>query len=542
MTLIWFYPLENLISLKLVFNPIENRQLGQTVAKQVEVVAVIELFFLLDDNKITLKKMKKITVALCLLFTALSFSQNQPQDSVTIYKKRVLEKSEVDFLSSYYTQSGNNAAVTGGIGNEKLSDFATDIVVAIPLNDDDIFNINATISAYTSASSSNLDPFDKSGASRRGDNEEDRAISSKAASGANGSPWVESSGASKSDVWAHGDFGYSHSSDNRNKIWSANINFATEFDYTSFGFGSSYNWLFNQKDTEIGIKGNIYLDTWNPRYPTELDSYLEANKNLNNGFFSGVDILNQNGNSIDKNGPVVWSPLNTTLVNNKSRNTYSFSLNFSQIINKNAQISFFLDLIQQDGWLSSPMQRVYFGDRANYYIGNAASIPNYTSSTNKDVFQLADDIERLPSSRFKTPIGMRFNYYINERLVLRTYYRYYTDDWGVSSHTAQIELPIKVSDMFTLYPSYRYYTQTAADYFAPYEQALSTQEFYTSDYDLSGFDANQYGFGIKYTDIFTKLNVWKLHLKSAQLKYSHYNQSSGLSSNIISLGFNYIFE
>jgi len=57
---------------------------------------------------------------------------------------------------------------------------------------------------------------------------------------------------------------------------------------------------------------------------------------------------------------------------------------------------------------------VYFGDRANFYIGNPASIPNYTSPTNIDAFQLGDDIERLPSSRFKIPIGGRFNYYINE--------------------------------------------------------------------------------------------------------------------------------
>ena len=199
-------------------------------------------------------------------------------------------------------------------------------------------------------------------------------------------------------------------------------------------------------------------------------------------------------------------------------------------------------MIQQDGWLSSPLQRVYFGDRANFYIGNPQSIPNYTSSSNRDVFQLADDIERLPDSRIKIPIGMRFNYYISEIFVARTYYRFYTDDWGITSHTAEIEIPVKISDKFTLYPSYRYYIQTAADYFASYEENLSTQEFYTSDFDLSDFDANQYGFGIKYTDIFTKLHIWKLNLKSAELKYSHYDRSTGLASDIITLGFNYILE
>ena len=461
-----------------------------------------------------------------LFFISYSFAQEQSKDSVNTYKKRVLETVEIDFLSSYYTQDGDNAAVTGGIGTEELTDFASDIVISIPLNEDDVLSINATASAYTSASSSNLNPFD-SGAS---------------SSGITGSPWIESSGASGKDLWINGNVSYSHSSDDRNKIWSANLNFANEYDYTSFGFGGSHTWLFNEKNTEFGVKGNAFFDTWNPQYPTELDSYLEADKNLNGGFFFATDILNQNGNSIDKNSTNVWEPTSFTFIEDKTRNTYSLSLSFSQILSKNAQFSIFLDVVQQDGWLASPLQRVYFKDKANFYIGNASSIPNYTLPSNRDVFQLADDIERLPSTRFKTPIGARFNYYINETFVLRTYYRYYIDNWGINAHTAEIELPIKIADKFTLYPTYRFYTQTAANYFAPYEENLSTQEFYTSDYDLSSFNANQYGLGLKYTDIFTKIRLWKLHMKSAEIRYNHYERNTGLASDIITLGFSYTFE
>jgi len=468
--------------------------------------------------------MKRILIIALLFIATIGFSQEESKEPTKVYKKRVLEKTEIDFLSSFYSQDGSNAAVTGGVGTEELTDLASDIVISIPLNDDDVLTINAQISAYTSASSSNLNPFDN-------DN----------TSGVVGSPWIESTGDSRKDTWFSGNVSYSHSSDNRNKIWSANVNFANEYDYTSIGFGGSYTWLFNEKNTEFGIKGNAYLDTWNPRTPVELDAFRNS-QDFNIGFFGNLDILDQNGNVVDKDDSTIWNPLSTALVDDKTKNTFSFSLSLSQILSKNAQISFFADFIQQEGWLSSPLQRVYFGDRANYYIGNAASINNYASPSNKDVFQLADDIERLPNSRFKIPVGVRFNYYINEIFVARTYYRFYTDDWGVSSHTAEIELPIKISDKFTLYPSYRYYTQTAADYFAPYEQNVSSQKFYTSDFDLSDFNANQYGFGIKYTDIFTKLSLWKLHLKSAELKYSRYDRSTGLTSDIITLGFKYIFE
>lgn len=470
--------------------------------------------------------MKKLFIIPFLFVTILGYSQKN--DTTTVYKKRVLENVEVDFLTSYYAQNGDNAAVTGGIGTEKLTDITPTIVVAIPLNDDDVLTIDGGISAYTSASSSNLDPFD-SGASRDG-------------GGTKGSPWISSSGASQNDVWKNVKVDYSHSSDNRNTLWSTHVNWANEFDYASLGFGGSFTKLFNQKNTEFSIKGNVYYDNWKPRYATEIDSYIEAGLDINSGFFRSVNILNQNGDVIDKNGSNVWSAFKPSLIENNARNTYSISLSFSQIINKNAQFSIFFDLIQQDGWLSNPMQRVYFSDRDNFYIGNPASIPNYTSPENKDVFQLADDIERLPSTRFKIPIGMRFNYYINEIFVLRTYYRYYSDNWGVTSHTANLELPIKISTKFTLEPSYRYYTQTSADYFAPYEQLLSSQQFYSSDYDLSKFNSSQYGLGVTYTDIFTNFHLSIFGLKSIDFKYSYYKRNTGLNAGIVSLGFKFVMD
>ncbi|MEP5341769.1 MAG: DUF3570 domain-containing protein [Algibacter sp.] len=469
----------------------------------------------------------------CVLFVVALQSAFAQQDSTAVYKKRVLETTEVDFLTSYYTQDGNNASVTGGIGDEHLTDFTPTIVLKMPLNADDVLTVDVGISAYTSASSSNLDPFDgSSGASDNGGS-------------TIGSPWVASSGASKQDTWGSLSVDYSHSSDDRNRIVNGHVSFATEYDYTSIGFGGGYTMLFNEKNTEIGISGNIYLDTWSPRYPTELDSYLEAGNDLTAGFFNGVDILNQSGNIIDKFGAAgtIWTPQSSTgLIDDTSRNSYALSLSFSQIVSKNSQFSVFLDIVSQQGWLGNPLQRVYFGDVDNYYIGNASSISNYTSSSNTDVFQLADDIERLPDSRLKIPIGFRYNHYINEIVTLRTYYRYYYDDWGINSHTASIELPIKISEKFTLYPSYRYYSQTAADYFAPYEQNLSTSEFYTSDYDLSEFNANQYGIGASYTDIFAKWHIWKLGLKSIDLKYNNYKRNTGLNANIISVGFKFVMD
>ena len=67
---------------------------------------------------------------MCVFAFAKAYSQTA-QDSTKVYKKRVLESVEVDFLSSYYTQDGDNAAVSGGIGTEELTDVTGTFVVSI---------------------------------------------------------------------------------------------------------------------------------------------------------------------------------------------------------------------------------------------------------------------------------------------------------------------------------------------------------------------------------------------------------------------------
>ena len=488
---------------------------------------------------------KALKIFLCISCAVASAQTDENQ----VYKKRVLETTEVDFLSSYYAQKGDNAAVTGGIGTEQLTDATAAIIISIPLNDDDVLSVNTSISAYTSASSSNGNPFDITGASAGegdddddddddGDDDDDDDDYNSGNGNAVGTPWNASTGASKKDTWFSVSIDYTHSSDDRDFSWNASASFATEYDYTSVGFGGGILKQFNQKNASIGASVHLYLDKWNPIYPTELKSFEEVNGNLTQGFFSGVTLLDHLGNT-----SIAWRPFNDfQLIQNTKRNSSAATFSFSQILSKNAQLSVFVDLLQQKGWLGNPLQRVYFGDMPNYYIGNAASIPNYTSKNNKDVFQLADDIERLPSTRFKTPFGMRLHYYLNENIVLRSYYRHYSDDWGVRSHTAQLEIPIKIATALTLYPSFRYYIQTAATYFRPYEQALSTDKYYTSDYDLSSYSATQLGFGLNYTDIFTKLHLASFGFKSIDLKFYQYNRDTSFSSYIITAGITLISD
>ncbi|MFN4027986.1 MAG: DUF3570 domain-containing protein [Flavobacterium sp.] len=474
--------------------------------------------------------MKKYLFIFALLSGFQSFSQDK--DSTATFKKRVLEATEVDFLISYYKQDGVHSAVSGGMGSEKLTDLASNIVVSMPMSADAILTVDAGLSAYTSASSSNINPFNSSGASG-GDDDDDRAGTDPY-----GTPWLASSGASAQDALASVVINYSHSSDDRNFIWNADVAFSNEYDYTSIGFGGGIAKLFNQKNTELSLKANVYLDQWRPILPTELHEYDKYGSSfLNNGYFSGVTVYDQNGLASNAYLPSQFKDIQSV-----NRNSYSLSFSFSQILTKKLQLSLFFDVLQQEGLLSTPYHRIYFADKANYYIGQTQYIPVYETAENVGVYRLADDIERLPKSRFKLPIGVRLNYYINETFKLRTYYRYYTDNWGISAHTANIEVPIKLNDNFTVYPMYRYYTQTESKYFAPFETHVSTEKYYTSDYDLSTFNSNQYGLGATYVDIFTKAHIWKFGLKNIDFRYNHYDRSDTLSADIVSLAFKFVMD
>nr|WP_315147180.1 DUF3570 domain-containing protein [uncultured Flavobacterium sp.] len=484
----------------------------------------------------------KTTITFLFLLLGFTVFSQEATDSIQ-FKKRVLESTEVDFLLSYYNQNGSKSAVSGGIGSEELTDIASNIVVTMPLNDDAVLTVDLGISAYSSASSSNINPFNASGASGGGDDDDDddrKGIRNKIAATTEpyGTPWQASSGASKSDQLTAVTVNYAHSSDSRNSIWNADVSFSNEYDYTSVGFGGGIAQLFNDKNSEISLKVNAYLDQWRPIYPTELHEYSKYGSDfLNQGYFSGVTVWNQNGQASSN-----YLPLAFETISSVNRNSFSASFGFSQVLTKKLQVSVFFDVLQQQGLLSTPYHRIYFADKANYYIGQAEYIPNYESESNIGVYKLADDIERLPDSRFKLPIGARLNYYLNERFVLRTYYRYYSDNWDIQSHTANIELPIKVSDRFTVFPMYRFYTQTQSKYYAPYEMHLSTEKYYTSDADLSTFDANQYGFGVNYTDIFTGGKIWKFGLKNIDFRYNHYQRSDNLTADIATIGFKFILQ
>ena len=495
----------------------------------------------------------KVFLTLLVVFTT-QLSWGQQTDSLSLYKKKVLEKVEVDMLMSYYEQEGTHAAVTGGIGNEHLTDYTPTIVVRMPIGKDAVLTADVGLSAYTSASSSNGNPFNKSGASGGGyededeneddeddDYDEDDDDEEYATNGPpQGSPWITSSGASGKDVLTTLNVNYQKASQDRNTYWGISLGGSTEYDYESLNGGLSFAQLWNEKNTEFSASAQVFFDRWKPVIPTELHEYETFDSTFlynTDSYFYGVSIF-------DNTGAVVatYAPDRFTSFSFTHRNSYSFSVRLSQVLHSNIQAAIFTDLTIQNGLLSNPLQRVYFQDKRDYYVGNFRTLDRYADTSNVDLFHLADDVERLPHTRVKLPIGSRVNFYLNENVVVRTYARYYQDSWGIKSHTFQVELPVKLNFSWRFTPIFRYYAQTAAEYFKPYNQHLSSNTFYTSDYDLSQFTSHQWGMSISYRSVFSSFKLLDFGLKSAQIRAQNYQRSDGLSAFIVSSAFRFVLD
>lgn len=393
--------------------------------------------------------MKKIVITVAALVMCLNVAKAQ-NDSTS---NRKLKIDEVNFITSYYHQDGNNSAVTGGIGSEKLDDFGNSIDLQLSRfdkkNNKHTFGVELGIDVYSSASSDKIDPT---------------TISS----------------ASSKDVRISPSLNYLKENAKNNTALGGGVSFSQEYDYTSIGANVLFAKATKDKNREFSAKASVFLDTWSVILPVELRD-IDTNFKYKQG-------------------------------DNAPRNSYNLALGLSQVVNQRLQVSILTDIGYQTGLLGTAYQRVYFGDNGN----NAYS-------------------EKLPDNRFKLPVGLRANYFLGDKFILRSFYRFYTDSWNLTAHTAELEIPYKITPFVSVAPFYRFYSQSGVDYFKPYKEHLlsDNSEFYTSDYDLSKFTSHLFGLNFRMVSANGLMGVKKLNV--VELRYSYYNRSTDLTSHLITL-------
>jgi hypothetical protein len=278
----------------------------------------------------------------------------------------------------------------------------------------------------------------------------------------------------------------------------------------------SYSYLFRKIRTRVGINSGFSIESAYLSFPAGLSvSHTNASgtREISASLNCFFDDLRFGRISRTYKGPLElvypvelrdtsWFPI---------YRRYSYNLDFAlyQTINTKIQFALFPGLVYQKGLLSTPYHRVYFND----------------STTER--------VENLPRERWKFPIGAQLNIFAGRNVIIRSYYRYYHDNFGINSHTLQFEVPVKINPALTLSPMVRLYIQTASHYFRPYKQHDTTEKYYTSDYDLSGFKSFKTGLTIRYAP---QAPIGHRYFFDAlSLRYSYYHRSDGLHAHILSL-------
>jgi hypothetical protein len=264
--------------------------------------------------------------------------------------------------------------------------------------------------------------------------------------------------------------------------------YSGEYNYQSLGGDLHFSQKTNDKSGEFTAKIQGYFDHVKLIYPSELIPQSTT-----------TVITSASGSGEGHKANIPSSP----------RTTLSASFSYSQMLNSRFQIMFLGDVVTQQGYLSLPFHRVYFANRDTAVV------------------------EKLPSSRFKLPLGFRANYFLGDNIILRSYYRYYFDNWGIKSNTVGLEVPYKVTPFFSISPFYRYYNQSAAKYFAPYGVHTPDDQYYTSNYEYSKFQSSFFGVGFRIAPPKGVFGWQGLH--EMEIRYGHYTQTTDLVSDVVSL-------
>jgi len=156
-------------------------------------------------------------------------------------------------------------------------------------------------------------------------------------------------------------------------------------------------------------------------------------------------------------------------------------VSYSQNINVNSYVKTALFYITEDGYLNSPYHNVV---RVN---GSDPSLVDVVA-------------EQRPDAREAYGATLNYANALTDSLTWQAAYRFYTDDWGIDSHTLDNDLYYELGDDWTFKLGLRVYTQSEADFYADFENtgSFTNEEHASSDERLSSFTALTYKTGVDY--------------------------------------------
>jgi len=230
-------------------------------------------------------------------------------------------------------------------------------------------------------------------------------------------------------------------------LGTVGLNLSHEFDFQSIGLNASVSKDINQRNTtlSLGIAGEF--DTINPHggVPIPFKEMLKPG-----------DPPNRQSQK-------------------ETKTVIDAILGVTQVVNRKTLMQFNYSLSHSTGYHTDPFKLISRVD------GNTGAPIDYI-------------FESRPESRTKHSLFWLTRYHLS-RDVLGASYRFFTDDWGVISHTVNLTYHWKINEKHSLEPHLRFYQQSEADF---YRVGLSNNaplpKEATADYRMAAFTGMTVGF------------------------------------------------
>lgn len=245
-------------------------------------------------------------------------------------------------------------------------------------------------------------------------------------------------------------------------------NFSSEYDYSSLGLTATLSWDFNQRNTTLATGFSLNHDQINPV----------------GGAPSGLTVV-----------PTSTAEQKSTEGDTKTKDIQEILLGLTQVVGPKTLVQMNYTMANETGYLSDPYKLLSVLDNA----GNLRVSDPYL-------------YEKRPDSRQRQALYFKAVHQFDAD-VLQASFRYYTDDWGVTSNTIDLRYRYELAaGRHYLQPHYRYYEQSKADFYYYSLQDGNIPTYASADYRLG--DMSTTTFGLKYGMVMGEYHEFGMRLES----------------------------
>jgi len=208
--------------------------------------------------------------------------------------------------------------------------------------------------------------------------------------------------------------------------------FSTETDYTSLGASASLLYDLNNKNTTLNASAALNLDNVSPiggppQALTEVPTTPVA---------GGGGVNEGEGESFGGESKTVGDVL----------------FGVTQIISRQTLMQFNVGIGHTSGYLNDPYKIL------SVVQPDGSLAPGTGTNTYKYLY------EKRPDSRTRHTVYWKMNHQFTDDVFYLSY-RYYWDDWDITSHAVDLRYRFEFDKNHFLQPHVRYYTQTAANFY-----------------------------------------------------------------------------